>query len=102
VKFEEFWNSLKKELQTKKEFSTLTQNKNFTAYLEGGYSIIIAPELSESRLKLKPQDMRYVWNIAKNIPVPERFSVIHYNRKIRTASYAVVFLKHFLKDNNME
>ncbi len=102
MKFDEFWNILRKELKTKRELETSKHHKKFTAYFKDNDSIIIEPKQGKKPVTLKVKNMLFVWNTAKTMRLSERFKVKHYRNKIGTASYTVTFLKDFLGDQEMK
>lgn len=101
MKFEEFWNSLTKELVTEKTFHTLKQSKPFEAHYYSG--IIFVKPSSGKIWTIRKEHMKEVWNIALHIPESKRFRPTHYGKgNIRTSSYIVTLMKYILKNEKLE
>lgn len=101
MKFETFWNSLKKDLIRDKEFQTLKQHKDFTArFIEG--IIKVFPNSTMSPRNISQEEFLKVWNQAKNYNRGEQFVIQNYIDITRNGSYIIAIFRHYLGENEIE
>jgi len=101
MKFEEFWNSLTRELTSEKTFHTLKQSKPFEARYYSGM-IFVKPS-SGKTWTIRKEHMKEVWNVALQITENKRFRPTYYGKgNIRTSSYIVTLMKHVLNNEKLE
>ena len=100
MKFETFWNNLKKDL-VQDEFQTLKQKKSFSArYSEG--LVEIFPKSTMHERDLSHKEFLRVWNQAKNFNRGEQFVNKNYHDITRNASYILALMKHYLGEEQIE
>ncbi|MBM3910810.1 MAG: hypothetical protein FJ356_04090, partial [Thaumarchaeota archaeon] len=72
MNFKEFWKVLQIELQHEKQFTTMKQNKKFTAYLErkqnGKMIVRVVPESGKLRGPIPYNEFEGIWDSAKGFP----------------------------------
>jgi hypothetical protein len=94
MKFDDFWNLLMMELVTSKQF--VTQTKPFSAKYSGGRIMV---STSDTLWPIDRSSMRQIW--AKALSMHEKMRFIHTNyshENIRTSSYIISLMKHFVVD----
>ena len=96
MKFDEFWGMMVQNLAEPKQF--VTQTKPFSAKYSGGRILVTT---SDSIWPIERSTMRQIW--AKALSMHEKMRFIHTNyshENIRTSSYIISLLKHFVADES--
>lgn len=96
MKFDNFWSILVLDLGTPKQFST--QSKPFSAKYTGGRIMVTAGDLL---WPIERSEFRAIWN--KALSMHEKMRFIHTNyshEKIRTSSYIISLMRHYLVDEH--
>ena len=101
LKFDEFWNLLAKELASSKKFSLPFQSKEFEAKYSGGR--ILVTTSADILWAIERSTMHEIWDKASAIEETRRYVGTNYNqRTIRTLSYILTIIKHFVANRKME
>jgi len=101
MRFQIFWNNLKRDLVQDREFQTLVQRKSFSArYSESVVKIF--PESTMHERDLSQEEFLRVWNQAKNYNSGEQFVRQNYNEITRNGSYILALMRHYLGEEQIE
>lgn len=92
MKFEDFWNKLTELLQTKHDFSTTDQGKEFEAR-NAISEISITPSSSGEKRGIKKEEFRKIWFASKKLPKELVLKPISYTNETRHSSYIVTLMK---------
>ncbi|MGI0087706.1 MAG: hypothetical protein ACREBI_07060 [Nitrosotalea sp.] len=97
MKFDEFWGAVTADLGTQKQF--VTQTKPFFAKYSGGRILVTTSD--DSLWTIDRSTARQIWNKALSMHEKMRFVHTSYSHeKIRTSSYVISLLKHFVADES--
>ena len=100
MKFDEFWNTLVKDLSEPRKFTSLSQTSEYQAQYSGG---LIHVKTNDSIWTIKRSEMQNVWNKSLSISPQIRFQTISYGPDhIRTLSYILALMKSFVEQDKME
>jgi hypothetical protein len=100
LKFDEFWNTLVKNLPEYRTFTSLSQTSEFQAKYSGG---LIHVKTSDSIWTIKRSEMQDVWNKSLTIEPQIRFRAISYGHDhVRTLSHILALMKSFVEQNKIE
>lgn len=101
MKFQTFWNNLKKDLVQDRDFQTLKQHKEFSARFSEGF-VKVYPESTKYPRKLSQDEFLRVWNQAKHYNRGEQYVTKNYTETTRNASYILAIFRHYLGDGDIE
>ncbi len=101
MKFQTFWNNLKKDLLQKREFQTIKQKKSFSARYSQGF-VEIFPKSTMYERDLYQKEFLRVWDQAKNYNRGEQFLNKHYQDITRHSSYILALMKYYLREDQIE
>jgi hypothetical protein len=100
LKFEEFWDTLVKDMSETKQFQSLSQTSQFHAKYSGGRIHITT---QNSVWTVERSDMHEIWNKAITLDENLRFKHFSYNQEnIRTLSFILALMRDFVGQNKME
>ena len=100
MKFDEFWNTLVKDLSQYRNFTSLSQKNEYQAKYEGG---LIHVKTHDAIWTIKRSEMQDVWNKSLTIEPQIRFQTFSYGKDhIRTLSYILSLMKSFVEQNKIE
>ncbi|MGI0018777.1 MAG: hypothetical protein ACREA1_08705 [Nitrosotalea sp.] len=96
MKFDEFWGIVSRELAESKQFAT--QTKPFSAKYTGGRIMV---STSDTVWPIERSTVRQIWTKALSMHEKMRFVHTSYSHEnIRTSSYIISLLKHFVVDES--